>query len=114
MALRKLRRKIMYLLYKIIFLLFLCTSNAESEDPLGEFCNTNTNISSGGKLSANIDKLLAELVLKGPLALISATNLQPSELKLGCYQNYAMENISIALEYGGCICQEEFVKEKNK
>ncbi|KAK7339071.1 hypothetical protein VNO77_19714 [Canavalia gladiata] len=63
----------MYFLYKIIFLLFLCTWSAESEDPLGEFCNENTNITNGGKLSANIDKLLAELVLKTPSTGFVAT-----------------------------------------
>ena len=63
----------MYLLCKIIFLLFLCTSNAESQDPLGQFCNSNTNISSGGKLSANIDKLLAELVFQTPSTGFVAT-----------------------------------------
>ncbi|CAL0304568.1 unnamed protein product [Lupinus luteus] len=64
----------MSLLYKFIFLLFLCTSScAAYEDPLGEFCNKDTNISSGSKLSANIDKLLAELVLKTPSTGFVAT-----------------------------------------
>lgn len=65
--------KTMYLLYKISLLLFLCTSFAKSEDPLGEFCNKNTNISNGGKLSSNIDKLLAELALKAPSTGFVAT-----------------------------------------
>ncbi|XP_057437160.1 cysteine-rich repeat secretory protein 55 [Lotus japonicus] len=67
----------MHLLYKIIFSLLLCISIAESQDlsgPLGEFCNENTKISSGGKLSANIDKLLAEFILKTPSTGFVATS----------------------------------------
>ena len=59
----------MYLLFKIFFLLLLCTSIAKSADPidpLGQFCNENTKISNDGKLSANIGQLLAELVQKTP------------------------------------------------
>ena len=55
-----------HLLYKIIFLLLISSSNAESQEPLGQFCNQNTNITKGGKLSANIDQLLAQLVSKTP------------------------------------------------
>ena len=65
----RLHNKIMYLLFKIIFLLLSCTSIAESADsidPLGQFCNENANISNAGELSANIGQLLAELVQKTP------------------------------------------------
>ena len=54
----------MNLNYKILLLLALCICNAESEDPSGQFCNTDTNIGSGSQISANIDRLLAELVSK--------------------------------------------------
>ena len=54
----------MNLNYKIFILLALCICNAESEDPSGQFCNTDTNIGSGNPISANIDRLLAELVSK--------------------------------------------------
>ena len=54
----------MNLNYKIFILLALCICNAESEDPSGQFCNTDTNIGSGSPISANIDRLLAELVSK--------------------------------------------------
>lgn len=64
----------MYLLYKIIFLSILCTSNAISQDPLGEFCNKDTNISSGGKLSTNIDKLLSNLAFKTPSTFFTTTS----------------------------------------
>ncbi|CAJ1920699.1 unnamed protein product [Sphenostylis stenocarpa] len=58
---------------KVMFLLFLCTWGSKADDPLGEFCNRNTNISSGGKISANIDKLLAELALRTPSTGFVAT-----------------------------------------
>ena len=57
-----LQRRSMNLNYKILLLLALCICNAESADPLGQFCNTDTNI--GSQISANIDRLLAELVSK--------------------------------------------------
>ncbi|XP_047150795.1 cysteine-rich repeat secretory protein 55 isoform X2 [Vigna umbellata] len=63
----------MHFSHKPMFLLFLCIWVAKAADPLGEFCNRNTNISSGGKLSANIDKLLAELALKTPSTGFVAT-----------------------------------------
>ncbi|BAT84208.1 hypothetical protein VIGAN_04151300, partial [Vigna angularis var. angularis] len=63
----------MHFSHKPMFLLFLCIWGAKAADPLGEFCNRNTNISSGGKLSANIDKLLAELALKTPSTGFVAT-----------------------------------------
>ncbi|PON65975.1 Gnk2-like domain containing protein [Trema orientale] len=56
----------MKLLYKVLVFLVLCTCIAESADPLGDFCNTETEISKGSKISANIDNLLPELVLKTP------------------------------------------------
>ena len=52
----------MNLNYKILLLLALCICNAESANPLGQFCNTDTNIGSDSQISANIDRLLAELV----------------------------------------------------
>ncbi|GMY33722.1 cysteine-rich repeat secretory protein 55-like [Fagus crenata] len=54
----------MNLNYKILLLLALCIYNAESADPLGEFCNRDTKIGIGSQISANIDSLLAELVSK--------------------------------------------------
>nr|POE83454.1 cysteine-rich repeat secretory protein 55 [Quercus suber] len=54
----------MNLNYKILLLLALCICNAESEDPSGQFCNTDTNIGSGSQISANIDLLLDDLVSK--------------------------------------------------
>lgn len=51
----------MSLLHSLLILVFACTSC--TADHLGEFCNTDTNISSS-QISANIDKLLAELALK--------------------------------------------------
>lgn len=56
----------MELTCKVLLLLALCICHAESADPLGEFCNTNTNIGKGSQISANIDRLLAELVSKTP------------------------------------------------
>ncbi|KAI4354190.1 hypothetical protein L6164_003082 [Bauhinia variegata] len=64
----------MSLLYTILFFFLICTCSAESADPLGEFCNKGTNISNGGKLSANIDKLLGELVQKIPLSFFVSTS----------------------------------------
>lgn len=50
-------------LYSIFLLvLFLYTSTAA--DPLGNFCNKDSEISSNSQISANIDNLLAELVSK--------------------------------------------------
>jgi hypothetical protein len=51
-------------IYKILLLLALCICHAQSADPLGQFCNTDTNITSGSKISANIDRLLSSLVSK--------------------------------------------------
>ncbi|GFZ01845.1 receptor-like protein kinase-related family protein [Actinidia rufa] len=46
----------------LLFLfVFLFTTSAESADPSGEFCNTDTNISSN-QTSENIDRLLSQLV----------------------------------------------------
>ncbi|XP_050252207.1 cysteine-rich repeat secretory protein 55-like [Quercus robur] len=57
-----LQRRSMTLNYKILLFLALCICNSESADPLGQFCN----IGSGSQISANIDRLLAELVSKTP------------------------------------------------
>ncbi|KAF5446470.1 hypothetical protein F2P56_032098 [Juglans regia] len=54
----------MNLIYKVLLLLALCICNAESADPSGEFCNRDTNISRNSQMSANIDRLLSELVSK--------------------------------------------------
>ncbi|KAG6630908.1 hypothetical protein I3843_13G045000 [Carya illinoinensis] len=54
----------MNLIYKVLLLLALCICNAESTDPSGEFCNRNTNTSRNSQMSANIDRLLSELVSK--------------------------------------------------
>ena len=59
-----LQRRSMTFNYKILLLLALCICNAESADPLGQFCNTDTNMGSDSQISANIDRLLAELVSK--------------------------------------------------
>lgn len=49
----------MALLQSLVLLLFLYICAA---DPLGEFCNKDSNVSANSKISANIDNLLAELV----------------------------------------------------
>ncbi|KAL6967950.1 Cysteine-rich repeat secretory protein 55 [Sarracenia purpurea var. burkii] len=50
-----------HLLLLLFFFFFLSTIPAESADPLGQFCNTNTNISSS-QISQNINQLLAQLI----------------------------------------------------
>lgn len=47
----------------LVFLLFLCicSTTSETADSVGNFCNTNKNISSS-TISANVDSLLAQLV----------------------------------------------------
>ncbi|KAG6677812.1 hypothetical protein I3842_14G045800 [Carya illinoinensis] len=57
-------RRSMSLIYKILLLLALCFCYADAADPLGNFCNLNTNISRVSQISVNIDRLLAELVSK--------------------------------------------------
>ncbi|KAK9281111.1 hypothetical protein L1049_004004 [Liquidambar formosana] len=52
----------MNLLYYLLLLHLLYTSTAE--DPLGDYCNQDTTISGSSQISANIDRLLAELVPK--------------------------------------------------
>ncbi|KAM7496278.1 hypothetical protein LguiA_020692 [Lonicera macranthoides] len=52
----------MALLYNLIILLFLSISTAESADPMTQFCNQNTNISTTSRISSNIDTLLDYLV----------------------------------------------------
>lgn len=56
----------MKLLHKLFLFLALCICSVESADPLGNFCNKDTEISNGSKISSNIDGLLPELVLKTP------------------------------------------------
>ncbi|PKI43607.1 hypothetical protein CRG98_035983 [Punica granatum] len=51
------------LFFPFLFLL-VCNCIAESADPLGQFCNRNSNISTGSQVSANIDRLLPQLVSK--------------------------------------------------
>lgn len=58
---RRQKKKLMGFLSHVLLLLLLCTIHAESEDPLGVFCNTNTNISSN-QISSNINRLLPQLV----------------------------------------------------
>ncbi|XP_059434750.1 cysteine-rich repeat secretory protein 55-like [Corylus avellana] len=48
----------------LLLLLALCICSAESAHPLGQFCNSDTNIKSGSKISANIDRLLSALISK--------------------------------------------------
>ncbi|KAF4370333.1 hypothetical protein CsatB_024813 [Cannabis sativa] len=50
----------------VVVFLVLCICIAESADPLGDFCNKETEISKGSKISSNIDNLLSELALKTP------------------------------------------------
>ncbi|XP_061356846.1 cysteine-rich repeat secretory protein 55 [Gastrolobium bilobum] len=92
----------MYLLYKVIFLLFLCSSSAKSEDPLGKFCNKHSNISSGGKLSVNIDKLLAELALKTPSTGFVATTYGKDQDQVyglaQCRGDVSIEDCSICIQ----------------
>lgn len=60
--------KIINLAYHILLLLvliFFSCCSAESQDPLGDFCNEDsTKISNASQISANIDTLLAQLVPK--------------------------------------------------
>ncbi|KAL5562196.1 hypothetical protein UlMin_031943 [Ulmus minor] len=56
----------MKFLYKLVLVLALSIWCVESTDPLGNFCNKDTEISSSSQISANIDGLLAQLVLKTP------------------------------------------------
>ncbi|KAI9078936.1 hypothetical protein K1719_039085 [Acacia pycnantha] len=92
----------MSLLFKIIFLLLICYSNAESQEPLGQFCNENTNITSGSKLSANIDKLLAELVSETPsTGFISASFGKEQDRVYGlsqCRRDVSKEDCSICIQ----------------
>ena len=68
----------MNLNYKILLLLALCICNAESADPLGQFCNT----VSGSQISANIDRLLAELVSKTPSNGFIATSYGKNQYRV--------------------------------
>ncbi|GLT64821.1 hypothetical protein SLA2020_372910 [Shorea laevis] len=62
----------MKLLYSLLPLLFLCICRAV--DPLGQFCNEDTNVGSNSKISANIDNLLAEVVTKAASTAYIATS----------------------------------------
>ena len=73
-----LQRRSMNLNYKILLLLALCICNAESADPLGQFCNTG----SGSQISANIDRLLAELVSKTPSNGFIATSYGKNQYRV--------------------------------
>ncbi|KAM3683548.1 hypothetical protein ACB098_12G156200 [Castanea mollissima] len=72
----------MNLNYKILLILALCNCNAESADPLGRFCNTNTNIGSDSQISANIDRLEAELVSKTPSNGFIATSYYKNQYQV--------------------------------
>ncbi|GFZ20075.1 receptor-like protein kinase-related family protein [Actinidia rufa] len=67
----------MGLLSHVLLFLFLFTIPAKSADPLCEYCNTNTNISSN-QTSANIEGLLSQLVsgtiLNGYIATSNGKN----------------------------------------
>ena len=54
----------MTLLCKVVLFLAICICIAESTDPLGNFCNKGSEVSSSSKISANINSLLPELVLR--------------------------------------------------
>ncbi|KAL5865823.1 hypothetical protein ACOSQ3_003337 [Xanthoceras sorbifolium] len=55
----------------LLVFLFLCICTA---DPLGEFCNNDSNIRSSSQISANIEKLLVELVSKAAITGYIATS----------------------------------------
>ncbi|XVF32085.1 hypothetical protein REPUB_Repub17cG0051600 [Reevesia pubescens] len=61
----------MNLLYILLLSLFLRCYKA---DPLGNFCDENTNINSSSQISVNIDRLLAEVVYKTSLTGYIATS----------------------------------------
>ena len=67
-----------HLLLLLLVVLFPWYCSAESADPLGEFCNKDTKIGSG-KASANIDKLLVELVSKASTNGFLATSYGSGE-----------------------------------
>ncbi|XP_030514981.2 cysteine-rich repeat secretory protein 55-like [Rhodamnia argentea] len=54
------------LLFLFFFLVLPFVYNAESADPLGQFCNQATVISKASPISSNIDRVLTELVTKAP------------------------------------------------
>ena len=64
----------MVLSSSLLFLLFVGAFGAESADPLGQFCNEDTSISSSSLISANIDNLLAKLVSEALLIAYAATS----------------------------------------
>ncbi|XP_028765347.1 cysteine-rich repeat secretory protein 55-like [Neltuma alba] len=92
----------MSLFFKIFFLLLICSCNAESQEPLGNFCNENTNITAGSKLSANIDQLLAELVPETPSSgFVSASFGKEQDQIHGlsqCRQDVSKEDCSICIQ----------------
>ncbi|GKU88814.1 hypothetical protein SLEP1_g3032 [Rubroshorea leprosula] len=49
-------------------------TSQRAADPLGQFCNEDTNIGSNSKISANIDNLLAEVVTKAASTAYIATS----------------------------------------
>ncbi|KAB2022629.1 hypothetical protein ERO13_D07G203500v2 [Gossypium hirsutum] len=73
------KKIIMNLLYMLLVSLFVSSCRA---DPLGNFCNENTNISSSSQISLNIDRLLAELVSKTPLTgyVVSSSGKDPDKV----------------------------------
>nr|POE83462.1 cysteine-rich repeat secretory protein 55 [Quercus suber] len=75
----------MNLNYKILLLLALCNCNAEFADPLGQFCNTYTNI--GSQILANIDRLLPEMVSKTPSNGFIATSYGKSQYRVLAWLN---------------------------
>ncbi|GMI98621.1 hypothetical protein like AT5G48540 [Hibiscus trionum] len=64
----------MNLLNMLLISLFLSGCSCRA-DPLWNSCNGNTNISSSSRISANIDRLLAEVVSKTALTGYIATSL---------------------------------------
>ncbi|XAR60906.1 hypothetical protein NMG60_11034449 [Bertholletia excelsa] len=58
----------------LLFLFVLCTIPAESADPLGNYCDTNSNITNSN-ISSNIDRLLAKLVQGTIINGFTATSL---------------------------------------
>ncbi|MED6188882.1 hypothetical protein PIB30_090204 [Stylosanthes scabra] len=92
------------LLCKIVSLLFLCISfsDAESQDPLGEFCNKDTNISIEGKVSSNINNLLSELVTKTPSTGFLATTFGKEQDKVyglaQCRGDVSTQDCSICIQ----------------
>ena len=62
----------------LLVVLYLWCCSAESADPSGQYCNKDTKLGSG-KTSANIDKLLVELVSKASTNGFLATSYGSGE-----------------------------------